>query len=434
MKKIKDIYPKIMAKENLYRSAYMAARGRRYRDTTADFNFCLEEEIGCLHNELSTKSYRHGEYRLFTIYDPKERRIAAAPFRDRVVHHAVHDVIEPIIDKTFIYDSYACRVGKGSHKALYRAQGFLQSCAFCLHGDIRKYFYSINHGILKEILRMRVEDSDLLWLLDQIIDSAVSLRESPEGTTEAISKSGIASSCFAVARSPRNDERRGLPIGNLTSQFFANLYLNELDYFIKFDLKLGYYLRYMDDFLIFSNDKNTLFEDREKIKNFLKNNLELQLHEGKSQVYKTKNGIKFLGFRIFKDYRRLASDNVKRFRKRVKKFAYLFENAEMDTNEIRDSVRCWVAHSKYADTKKLRLNIWSGLKEKNKPFAGLLKEILLDGITGVSERERERERERGKCALRKISLIYRFKIDLCVEVTSHKQKRRSRWKKEDIKK
>jgi retron-type reverse transcriptase len=386
MMKIRDIYPKIIARENLYRSAYMASRGRRYRDTTADFNFCLEEEVGRLHDELSTKSYRHGEYRLFTIYDPKERKIAAAPFRDRVVHHAAHDIIEPFIDKTFIHDSYACRKNKGSHKAIDRACDFLKLCAFCLHGDIKKYFYSINHAILKEILRMRIEDKDLLWLLDEIIDSANGVL------------TGERVNVFAGStREPADTQTggpTGLPIGNLTSQFFANLYLNELDYFVKFDLRITYYLRYMDDFLIFGDDKKELVAAKNRIRHFLKERLALNLHKSKSQVYKTRDGIKFLGFRLYRDYRRLASDNVRRFRKRMKKFAYLFENTEMDANEVRDSVRCWVAHSKYADTKKLRSRLWSGLKEKDEPFANLLKDILLDGINDISERERERERER----------------------------------------
>jgi len=395
--KIKDIYPKIVDKNNLYHSAYMAARGRRYRDTTADFNFYLEEEIGRLHKELSTKSYRHGEYRLFIIYDPKERRIAAAPFRDRVVHHAVHDIIEPVIDKTFIFDSYACRIGKGSHRAIDRAQGFLRTCAFCLHGDIRKYFYSINHGVLKSIIRQKIEDDDLLWLLDVIIDSARSCH-CERGEAE---RSNLKSEIASGPPAPRKDARRGLPIGNLTSQFFANLYLNELDYFVKFDLRITYYLRYMDDFLIFDDDKKALFEAKAKIRDFLKSRLGLQLHEGKTQVYKTKNGIKFLGSRIFNDYRRLASDNVKRFRKRMKKFAYLFDNARMDADEVRDSVRCWVAHSKYANTQKLRLGLWSSLREKNDPFASLLKDILLDGITGISERERERV----KCIARRVLCV-----------------------------
>ena len=303
------------------------------------------------------------------------------------MHHAVHDVIEPIIDKTFIYDSYACRKDKGTHKAVDRAQSFLRANKFCFHGDIKKYFPSINHGMLKEILRRKIDDADLLWLLDEIIDSAMSLRG-------AVGDEAIAErrDCFAPKCGARNDSRIGLPIGNLTSQFFANLYLSELDYFIKFDLRERYYLRYMDDFLVFGNDKGELLSFREMIRDFLKNRLDLDMHKDKSQVYKTRNGIKFLGFRLFRDYRRLTSDNVRRFSKRLKSFAYLFENNKMGANEIRDSVRCWVAHSKYADTKTLRLNMWSHLVEKKEVFGNSLKEILLDGVVvGFSERERERE-------------------------------------------
>jgi len=349
MKKINDIYSKIIAKENLYHSAYMASRGRRYMDTAADFNFSLEEETDRLYKELLTKTYRHGKYRLFTIYDPKKRNIAAAPFRDRVVHHAVHDVIEPIIDKTFIYDSYACRIEKGTHKALNRAQGFLRANRFCFHGDIKQYFPSINHRILKEILRMRIADKDLLWLLDEIVDSA-----------------------------PSNDNENGLPIGNLTSQFFANLYLNELDYFIKFNLRIKYYLRYMDDFLIFSNEKMGLVEVKEKAGKFLDGSLKLRLHEEKSQIYSTSVGIKFLGFRLFSEYRRLASDNVKRFKKRLNKFECLFANGKMTKTAVRDSVRCWAAHSKYANTATLRKSIFNELVKKKSGVRCLVKSLLVN--------------------------------------------------------
>ncbi len=391
MKAIRNIYSTIVSKENLYQAAYMASKGRRYRDTTADFNFRLEEEIGRLHGELSAKTYRHGKYRLFTIYDPKRREIAAAPFRDRVLHHAVHDCLEPIIDRTFIHDSYACRKDKGTHKALDRAQKFLRANNFCFHGDIRKYFPSIGHNILKEILRKRIDDRDLLWLLDEIVDSAVSLlcpirviaRKPPKAADEAISE---ITSCFAYARS-RHDGPKGLPIGNLTSQFFANLYLNELDYFIKFDLRIKYYLRYMDDFLIFSNDKKALFEIKEKVRDFLKNRLTLDMHQGKSQVYNTGNGIKFLGFRIFKDYRRLVSDNVRRFKKRLKKFEYALENNKLSNRNVRDSVRCWAAHSRYANANTLRLNIWKGLTRERNRLSMLLKDILVGSVINCGEKE-----------------------------------------------
>ena len=311
----------------------------------------------------------------------------------------MHDIIEPVIDKTFIYDSYACRKNKGTHKAVDRAQEFLRANRFCFHGDIKKYFPSINHDILKWILKMRIDDSDLLWLLDGIINSALSLRSA--AGDEAIAE---RRDCFAPKCGARNDSRIGLPIGNLTSQFFANFYLNELDYFIKFDLKARYYLRYMDDFLVFDNDRKALLGIKEKIRDFLKNRLGLDMHKDKSQVYKTRNGIKFLGFRLFKDYRRLTSDNVRRFRRQLKRFAYLFENDKIGANEIRDSVRCWVAHSKYANTKRLRFGIWQmadgklhmaensekTTSHKLLAISHLLKDILLDGvIVGFSERERE---------------------------------------------
>ena len=391
MNKIQDIYPKIIARENLYHAAYMASRGRRYRDSSADFNFNLEKEIRLLHIALRDKTYRHGKYRIFTIHDPKERNIAAAPFRDRVVHHAVHDIIEPVIDRTFIYHSYACRNNRGSHKAVDKAQEFLRRNAFCLHGDIKKYFPSIDHAILKEILRMRVEDRDLLWLLDEIIDSAASLP--------------------------------GLPIGNLTSQFFANLYLNELDYFVKFDLKAKFYLRYMDDFLVFGNEKAGLVELKAKLRVFLKNRLKIDIHEAKSQIYKSENGIKFLGFRLFRNHRRIASGNLRRFRKRLKNFGYLLKNGLIDKNKICDSVRCWAAHSRYANTNGLRLNIYNNLGNKTPYLSALLKSILLNNKL-FRERERERERERVKSVvryafclmrrLRHIECVRNIKIRECI--------------------
>jgi len=344
MKSIRNIYNKVISKENLYRAAYMAARGRKYRRTTADFSFCLEEEIQQLREELLMKTYRHGRYKLFTIRDPKVREIAAAPFRDKVVHHAVHDVIEPLIDKSFIYDSYACRKGKGTHKAVDRAQEFLRANRYCFHGDVKKYFPSIDHGILKGLLRRRIADRDTLWLLEDVINSAVGLL------------AGLPVSRFA-----------GLPIGSLTSQFFANLYLNELDYYIKFDLRARYYLRYMDDFLIFHNSKEWIKEVKIKIRQFLKERLALVLHEGKSQVFRSEDGIKFLGFRLYKDYRRLATDNVRRFKRRLRRFAYLLKDGKISAREIRDSIQCWRVHAEYANTAGLR----KGIAEKIEP-AGLI--------------------------------------------------------------
>jgi len=360
MQKLDGIYGQVVSKENLYRAAYCAARSRRYRPASADFYFCLEEEIGRLHRELSDKTYRHGNYRLFTIYEPKERLIAAAPFRDRVVHHAVHDVIEPVIDRVFIYDSYACRRGKGVHKALERAQGFLRQNRYCLHGDIRKYFPSIDHDVLKSIIRQRISDKDVLWLLDEIIDSA-----------------------------PLTDHSQaGLPIGNLTSQFFANLYLNELDYFVKQKLRLRYYLRYMDDFLIFSESKFLLRGIKDALREFLRDYLRLRLHEEKSQIYETSRGLKFLGFRIYSNFRRLTTRNVRCFKQGLRLRQVLLSKGIMSKARLRDSVRCWVAHSNYANTNGLRLNIFNELIGRDEFFGILLKDVLLPA---------EEPRDTGKC-------------------------------------
>lgn len=338
MEKIKDAYHAIISRETLYAAAHAAARGKRYKESVAGFNFNLEAEIDLLNRDLSAKSYRPGRYSVFKIFDPKERVISAAPFRDRVVHHAVHDYIELMIDKTFIFDSYACRQGKGTHKAINRAQKFTRANTYCLHGDVRKYFPSINHGVLKRLLRERIEDNELLWLLDEIIDSANQIN-TVQGT--------------------------GIPIGNLTSQFFANLYLNELDYFVKHTLRQRYYIRYMDDFLLFSDNRDELCRFRDVIRTFIKENLLLTLHEGKSQVWKTNDGFKFLGFRFYKNYRRVSYKGVERFKKRMKLYSKLYEEGVLPITRIQDSARCWAAHISYAAS--------SGLKDR---MAGNMNKIV----------------------------------------------------------
>ena len=243
---IDNIYDTIIHPQNLYRAAYAAALGKKSSADVALFFFRMEREIGRLHDELRRGTYRHGPYTVFKIFEPKPRDISKALFRDRVVHHAIHDVIEPFIDKKFIFDSYACRHGKGTHAALARAQSFLRARDYCMHGDIKKYFPSIDHAVLKVLLRRHIADSQLIFLLDHIIDTA-------------------------------RDEV-GLPIGNLTSQFFANLYLHELDHFVKHTLGCRYYIRYMDDFLLFDNDHAVLERWRAAIADMLESRLKLRLH------------------------------------------------------------------------------------------------------------------------------------------------------------
>ena len=322
-------FEKIVSLPNLYRAAHAAALGKKSNPDVALFRFRLEAMLLDLHQDLVSGGYRHGKYKIFSIREPKKREIAKAPFRDRVVHHAVHDVIEPCIDRTFFHDSYACRRGKGTHAALDRAGSFLMASRFCLHGDVTKYFPSVDRNILRRLLYARVRESRLRRLLDEIIDSA--------------------SHVFPG--------HAGLPIGNLTSQFFANLYLHQLDYFVKQKLGCRYYIRYMDDFLLFDNDPAVLSGWRIRIRDFLLSDLALKLNEHKTDIYSTRKGFTFLGFNISRTRKRVGARGMRRLRDRLEYFRYLREHGAVNEEELAASFACWSAHAAYADTVCLRMNL-----------------------------------------------------------------------------
>lgn len=343
-KTYKNLFDRITSFKNLLLASQLTQKGKRFSLDTGRFNFFLENELFKLQEELTNRSYRPGRYRQFFVNDPKKRLISAAPYRDRVVHHAFCNIIEPIFDKTFICDSFACRRDKGTHKAIFRAQSFLRKNKYVLQCDIRKYFPSINHEILFNILSRKIKDKKTLWLTKLIIDSAKGLK--------------LLSDEEAKENRFYNVETTGMPIGNLTSQFFANLYLNELDYFVKFKLRERFYIRYMDDFLVFGNDKAHLCGIKEKISCFLEHFLKLKLHSKKSIVFPTRLGVEFLGFRIFQDYRKLKKQNVKLFIKRMKAKKELFKRGLLSIDEISNSLRCWIAHAEYGNTYNLRKSIF----------------------------------------------------------------------------
>ena len=324
-----NLFGQIVCKENLYRAVYNAAKGKRYRESTAGFLFHLEKQVQLIRTALASGEYRHGKYRTFTLYDPKKREISAASFRDRVVHHALCDVIEPMLDKTLIYDTYACRKGKGTHAAIKRAQKFIFLNKYVFHGDIRKYFQSIDHVTLKTLFSARIKDPEARKIMGHIIDS-----------------------------SPASVMGKGLPIGNLTSQLLANLYLDPLDRFVKHELRQKYYLRYMDDFLIFSNDRERLAGIKDQCRGFVKEMLGLDLHEAKSQIFDTRKGFGFLGFRMYKAGRRLNTDNVRRFKKRIGEQSAAHKRGELTLEKMKTSVRCWAAHAKHANTYALRKTLF----------------------------------------------------------------------------
>ncbi|MDD3481060.1 MAG: reverse transcriptase/maturase family protein [Patescibacteria group bacterium] len=265
----------------------------------------LEDNLFELHRKLCDKTYKHGEYISFYITDPKIRHIHKATIQDRIIHHAVYRALYPIFDKSFIFDSYSCRIKKGTHCAIKRFEVFSRKASenymnssFVLKCDIRKFFASVDHEILKRLIRNRVKDKNVLWLMDNIIDSF-------ETKTDPLALTGATA------------KNKGIPIGNLTSQLFANIYLNELDQYIKHSLRLKYYIRYCDDFVILSNDEEYLNKIKEDIGRFVSEKLNLRLHKDKVMFRKLYQGIDFLGYITSSRFRVLRTKTKRKMFKRV---------------------------------------------------------------------------------------------------------------------
>jgi retron-type reverse transcriptase len=366
MKRYKHLFEYICSLENLHLAYLKARRGKQDRPAVERFTFHLEGNLLRLRDELvgagvsAGPSYVPGPYRQFTVYESKRRLISAAPFRDRVVHHAICNVIEPIFDATFIYDSYACRVGKGQHAALRRLQEFLRHNRYALKGDVARFFPSIDHEILLKLLARKIGDEKLLHLL------AVIITHSPEEIREGEAPTGWqrrTAPTVGFGRSltfpfpPISTETllrpHGLPIGNQTSQFFANVYLNPFDHFIKETLREKYYLRYVDDFVVLSNDKAHLHKVKEEAREFLME-LRLRLHENKTQVFPATQGTDWLGYRVLPTHVRVRKSNVHRFKRRLKRMQEAYAQGEMTLSEVRERLCSWLAHAAHADSYRLR--------------------------------------------------------------------------------
>ncbi len=342
----KNLYPQIYDLENLFIAWRRARRGgKRKWPTVAAFEIDLEMNLWMLHEELRTKEYIPGPYRNFTIIEPKVRRISAAPFRDRVLHHALMQVTWPIFEARMIHDSYACRVGKGTHRAVDRAQHFARRYPYVLQCDVVQFFPAIDHAILRRQLARHIACADTLDLMDLILASGA----------------GVLDQYYDMVYFPGDDlfaanRRRGLPIGNLTSQNWANVYLNDLDQFVKRDLHCRAYLRYADDFLLFADDKATLWAWRAAVMEKLAT-LRLTLHTDRAQVYPVKAGIPWLGFRVFPTHRRLKRRNVKAFGRRLRAQRDAYHAGEITPAEIRQSLQAWIAHAEHANTYNLRRDL-----------------------------------------------------------------------------
>ena len=348
-KRYTDLYSSLTTFENLYLAYQKAARGKRGQPPVARFDYNLEENLVRLQEELANKSYQPGRYRSFYIYDPKKRLVSAAPFRDRVAHHAVCNIIEPLFERTFIGDSYANRVGKGTHAALDRAQHFARRYPYVLQCDVRQFFPSVDHAVLHRVLARKIGDADVMDLCDRILASG----------------EGVLEESYAMVYFPGDDllavnRPRGLPVGNLTSQFWANVYLNELDQFVKRQLHCAAYARYVDDFLLFSDDKRQLWEWKSAIVAKLAE-LRLTLHAESSTVYPVTNGIPFLGFRLYPTHRRLKRRNGMAFARRWRRNLQAAAAGQLTLDDLQRRVQGWIAHAAHGDTWGLRRSLLSGV-------------------------------------------------------------------------
>jgi len=326
MKTHKNLFKQVCEIKNLNKAYLKARKGKNGSEEVLEFTFNLEAELIKLQDELIKGIYKTGEYRHFIIFEPKERKISALPFRDRIVHHAICSIIGPIFEGKFIYDSYACRKGKGTHKGINRIQKFIRKTGdnhYVLKCDVSKYFQSVDKETLKLILRKKIADIKLLDLIDNIIDSS----------------------------------KEGIPIGNLTSQLFANIYLNNLDEYIKYELKIKYYVRYMDDFLIIKKSKEELNEDKEKIRVFLLS-MRLTLHPKKANIFPIALGIDCLGYKIFDSYKLVRKTTVMRFIKNVKRKLKKYDFGVMDFDKLIESFNSWEAYMSHADSYALKKDLY----------------------------------------------------------------------------
>lgn len=335
MKRHGNLFEKIITFENLLLASRNAVRGKKNKGAVASFYFHLENEVLALQSELATEMYKPRPFIQFEVKEPKVRKICSSDFRDRVVQHAICNYIEPVFESRAIYDSYACRDGKGTHLAVKRCQQFTKKFKYYLKCDIRKFFESIDHEILKLMLQRTFKDPKLLSLLSVIIDHKV------EGSTTG----------------------KGLPIGNLTSQHFANYYLGFLDHFLKERLRVPGYVRYMDDFISFSNDKSELDQLLIEIENYTGSQLKLKLKDRATIIAPVFEGISFLGFRVFPGLVRIKRENLVRMRKKIRKKEQLYLNGKISERSLVQSVSSIMGHVAHVNSRSARRQIFeSSLK------------------------------------------------------------------------
>lgn len=344
MKTYNNLYKKLCSEENIFLAYKKARKGKSKKRSVIEFEKNLDYELRKLRQELLLKTYRPQPLKKFIVRDPKTRKIHASAFRDRIVHHLIINVIGLIFEKMFIYDSFASRIDKGTHSAIKRFDYFKRKVSrngnlvknsknansiegYVFKADIKHYFDTVDHGILITIIREKIEDEELIWLIRKVLENFDS---SVKG--------------------------KGMPLGNYTSQFFANVYLNKLDYFIKHGLKSKYYIKYVDDFVILHRSRKRLEYFKNKIIDYLRE-LKLEIHPDKSRIEPLQKGTQFLGYRIFYNYKLLRKRNLSKFRKNLAKKLGLLQKGLIDKDQILEDLQGWFGYAQWADTYKLRRKI-----------------------------------------------------------------------------
>lgn len=320
--------------ENLLKAFGKARQRKRARPDVQRFEFDLERELLDLQHELRNKQYQPGEFREFTLYERKPRSICVAPFRDRVVHHALMNQLEPLLEDVLAPHTYACRKGRGVHRAVRHYQRCTKRHPYVLKLDIASYFACIDHGILRGLLAMLIKDDSVLWLCNRLIVN------SPEPPYAPLWPGADLVDVM--------ERESGLPIGNLTSQHFANLYLNPVDQWLHSDPRVPGWLRYVYDLLIFGDDKAVLWEVLDELRERL-TTLRLSVHPHKCELYRCADGVDVLGYRVTPNRIRLRRDNGYRYRRKLRKLAKQYGQGKIELEAVRASVAAWLGHTGQAD-------------------------------------------------------------------------------------
>ena len=323
MKSYNNLYEEIISLKNLILAEKKARKGKTKKDYVINFEENISYNLKILHDELKIQLYYPKPLKKFILRDPKTREISKSIFRDRIVHHALCKILEPIFDKRFIYDSCANRKGKGTLLALERFEKFQRKVtdnfskeAYCLKADIKHYFKEIDRGVLLKIIKRKIKCEKTIGLIKLILNNF--------------------------------EKSKGMPLGNLTSQFFANVYLNELDQFVKHKLRVKYYIRYVDDFILFHKSKKQLEIWKENINLFLREKLKLEIHPDKSKIISLSNGVDFIGFRNFYYFKLLRKRSIKNMERKIN----LFNSEKISKEKFEEIFNGWSAYAKWSDTHK----------------------------------------------------------------------------------